>query len=124
MPRECKSKHGKLFYSFTPAISKEAVKRINDEVKEMRLHSMVQTKLEVIAAKLDPKIKGWINYYGRFRKSALNKIFWVLNNRLIKWVRWKHKPYRYNLKGAINWLKRVSRSNPYLFAHWKHGFMP
>lgn len=122
MPRECKSKHGKLFYSFTPAISKEAVKRINDEVKEMGLHSMVQTKLEVIASMLNPKIKGWINYYGRFRKSALGKIFYVLNNRLIKWVRWKYKPYRYNLKGAINWLKRICRTNPNLFAHWKHGF--
>lgn len=85
---------------------------------------MVQTKFEVIASLLNLKIKGWINYYGKFRKSELQKIFYVLNNRLIKWVRWKYKTYRYNLNGAINWLKRVSRMNPNLFAHWKHGFTP
>ncbi|GAA3934484.1 group II intron reverse transcriptase/nicotine-degrading enzyme NicX [Chitinophaga oryziterrae] len=124
MPRECKSKQGKRFYSFTPAISKEAVKKINDEVKGMKLHSMVQTRLEVIASMLNPKISGWINYYSRFRKSALWKVFYVLNSRLFKWVCWKYKKYRRNLYGAINWLRRLARTNPNLFAHWKHGFMP
>lgn len=121
MPRESKSKQGKLFYSFTPAISKEAVKKINDELKAMKLPSMVQTRLEVIAALLNAKIAGWINYYSRFRRSALWKVFYVLNNRLIKWVQSK---YKRNLYGSMDWLRRVARTNPNLFAHWKHGFMP
>jgi RNA-directed DNA polymerase len=124
MPRECKSKNGALFYSFTPAISKEAVKWINDEVKGMKLHSMVHTKLEVIASMLNPKITGWINYYSRFRKSEMWKVFYVLNNRLFKWVRWKYKKHRKNLYGSINWLRKVALTNPNLFAHWKHGFAP
>jgi RNA-directed DNA polymerase len=123
MPRECKSKSGALFYSFTPAISKEAVKRINDEVKGMKLHSMAQTELEVIASMLNTKIQGWINYYSRFRKSAMWKIFYVLNNRLYKWVQRKYKKHS-NIYGSINWLKRVSRMNPNLFVHWRHGFAP
>ena len=123
MPRECQSKNGALFHSFTPAISKEAVKRINDEVKGMKLHSMVHTKLEVIASMLNPKITGWINYYSRFRKSAMWKVFYVLNNRLYKWVRWKYKKHR-SLYGSINWLRKVALANPNLFAHWKHGFAP
>ena len=123
MPRECKSKNGALFYSFTPAISKEAVKRINDEVKGMRLHSMVQTELEVIASMLNSKIQGWINYYSRFRKSAMWKVFYVLNNRLCKWVQRKYKKHS-NIYGSINWLKRISRMNPNLFVHWRHGFTP
>ena len=124
MPRACKSRQGKVFCGFTPAISKEAIKKINDEVKGMKLHSMVQTPLEVISNRLNPKISGWIAYYSRFRRSALWNIFGVLNDRLVKWARCKYKKYRTHLWGAIHWLKRVARTHPSLFAHWKHGYRP
>ena len=71
-PRESKNKYGKLFCSFSPAISKQAVKRINDQTKGLKLHSMLQVSLEEIAVILNSKIRGWIGYYGKFRRSALN----------------------------------------------------
>jgi RNA-directed DNA polymerase len=124
MPRKCHTKQGHLFYSFTPAISSKAIKKINDEVKEMQIHRMSETKLEVIASMLNPKIRGWINYYGKFRKSELQKIFYVLHNRIFKWVRWKYKQHRKNTWGAIKWLRRVANTRPHLFVHWQHGFLP
>lgn len=123
-PRLCKTKQGNLFYSFTAAMSREAVKKINTIVKEMRIHRMVETKLEVIASMLNPRIRGWINYYGKFRKSEMQRVFYILNNRLFKWVRCKFKQHRYNILGAINWLRRVAKSNHDLFVHWQHGFKP
>jgi RNA-directed DNA polymerase len=123
-PRYCKSKEGNLFYSFTPAISREAVKKINTAIKKLEIHRMTETKIEVIANMLNPSIRGWINYYGKFRKSELQKIFYVLNNRLFKWVRRKYKQYKTNIMGAIWWLRRVAKANPNLFVHWQHGFKP
>lgn len=125
MPRKSIGKNGQIFCSFSPAISRNAAKKINEVIKGMKIHRKTETKLEVIARRLNPKIRGWINYYGRFRKSELGKkLFYVLNNRLFKWVRCKYKQYRDNIWGAIRWLRRVANVQPFLFVHWQHGFMP
>jgi RNA-directed DNA polymerase len=123
-PRESKNKNGKLFYSFSPAISKGSVKRINDEMKGLKLRSMLLVTIEVIASKLNLKIRGWIGYYGKYRKSALNKIFQVLNRRLIKWVQNKYKRIHQSIYHAVDWLKRECIAKPKLFTHWEHGYTP
>jgi hypothetical protein len=38
---------------------------------------------------------------------------------LIRWARRKYKRLRQKPKGARDWLARVVRSTPDLFAHWK-----
>lgn len=124
MSRECKSKEGKKFYGFTPAISKEAVKKINDTVKGMKLSSRVQTSLESIRTILNPKIEGWVAYYGLFRRFELGRIFFVLNKRLVKWAQRKYKRFRTRKADAVKWLKKVAQTTPELFAHWKYGFKP
>lgn len=123
-PRKSISKGGKIFCSFSPAIAKQAVKRINDQLKEMNLHSMLQTTLEVIASTLNSKIRGWIGYYGKYRRSELFKIFSVLNKRLIRWVRDKYKCIHRSTKLAVKWIKRESQIKPNLFTHWAYGFIP
>jgi RNA-directed DNA polymerase len=123
-PRESKNKYGKLFYNFSPAISNGSVKRINDNIKGLNLRSMLVATLEVIAARLNSKIRGWINYYGKYRKSSLNKIFQMLNRRLIKWVSSKYKRLRGSIYNAVDWLKRECVAKPKLFTHWAYGYKP
>ncbi len=124
-PRESIGVHGRIFCSYSPAISNRAAKRINDEIRGMGIHKRSRRKLEEIASMLNPRISGWINYYGKFRKSELGKkLFYILNNRLFKWVRCTYKRYRSNIWGAIRWLRRVAKSQPFLFVHWQHGFLP
>jgi RNA-directed DNA polymerase len=40
---------------------------------------------------LKSKIIGWINYYGKFRKSELYGVFRILNNAIVKWIKKKYK---------------------------------
>lgn len=40
---------------------------------------------------LRSKIVGWINYYGKFRKSELHGVFEVLDKAIMKWIKKKYK---------------------------------
>jgi RNA-directed DNA polymerase len=72
----------------------------------------------------NPVIRGWINYYGRFYKSALYSIFNQLNGAMIKWATRKYKRLRARQRRAYYWLGRIARHNQKLFAHWQFGARP
>lgn len=122
--RKTRSPKGRRFQSFSPAISKEALKKVVREIRRFKFQMWSSHGIEDIANELNPKLRGWINYYGKFRRSALRPCFHRLNVRLLKWVRFKYKKYRYKIKCAKFWLKNVFRSNPRLFAHWSCGVWP
>ena len=54
-----------------PAISKEALKKISAEVRSWRLHSRTGTDRADLAREINPIVRGWMNYYGAFYRSAL-----------------------------------------------------
>lgn len=66
-----------------------------------------------------PAVKGWINYYGKSRKSAMSAIYDYINNKLIKWARNKYKNLKRRKRYSGQWLRKLYIQNPYLFAHWK-----
>lgn len=124
-PRWVKGWLGKWHLGFTPAISNKRRKRIGQTLYKMKVHRMVQFSLQDIANLLAPKIRGWINYYGKFRFSELRKVFRVLNYRLMLWVRNKYRRFRKKIKThAFRWLGNVARKFPNLFLHWHYGFLP
>ena len=67
---------------------------------------------------VNPYIRGWINYYSHFYKSALYDSLRRIDFHLRAWVRRKFKRFRQTPKGAREWLARVIRTTPGLFAHW------
>jgi RNA-directed DNA polymerase len=67
----------------------------------------------------NPVLRGWIGYYGSYRKSALNPIFRRLNLTLGLWVRRKYKRFKGHRRRAAAWLGRIARRQPNLFAHWQ-----
>ena len=123
-PRKVRTRKGDLILGFGPAISKAARKKISQELRDLQIHRWTNSTIEEIAKTLNPKIRGWLNYYGKFRKSALSGLMYNLNQRLLKWVTNRYKKYRHNKKGAIRWLRRVAAKQPNLFAHWSFGFLP
>jgi RNA-directed DNA polymerase len=123
-PRKSKSKGGNLFYSFSPAISKQAKKKIQSALRQMKLHLKTRTTLEDIAVQINPKLRGWINYYGKYGKSSLNYVFFYLNERLLKWVGRKYKGYRYSKVKSLTWLNAQVKADRTMFVHWQHGFLP
>jgi RNA-directed DNA polymerase len=119
-PRLCAKANGQKFWGFRPAISKKNEKRINDELKRIAIHKWTQLSIPELAHALSSKIRGWINYHGKFRISELQKVFRQLNIRLAKWARNKYKLISYSK--SYGWLKRVIKYYPNTFVHWEYGF--
>lgn len=123
-PRIIKER-GKIKLGFMPAISQKNISRIGEELFKLNIHRWVHFSLSRVAELLNAKIRGWINYYSKFRKSELRKLFRVVNLRLAKWVRNKYRRFRrrhwYN---AYKFLQEIAISYPIMFEHWKCGFLP
>jgi RNA-directed DNA polymerase len=123
-PRIIKER-GKIKLGFTPAISQKNIARITDELVKLNIHRWVHFPLSRIAELLKSKIQGWLNYYGKFRKSELRKLFRVVNMRLAKWVRNKYRRFRRrHWFLAYKYLQGIAKSYPNMFEHWKYGFQP
>ena len=120
-PRLVRNRYGKLFVSFTPAISPRAAKRIRQQARRWRLHLRTSQSLEDIAHTINPVIRGWVNYYGAYQRSSLFPVLHQIDHHLVKWVKWKYKKKGNYTKRAIRWLGRVALHQPTLFAHWSLG---
>ncbi|WP_308469749.1 group II intron maturase-specific domain-containing protein [Gelidibacter japonicus] len=75
-----------------------------------------------IAHHLNPKLRGWIRYFGKYRGYSLSKVFYILRIKLVRWARYRYKRYRNNLTKAYKWLNRVREQYPSLFYHWFIGY--
>ena len=122
--RLTKSKAGKLFVGFTPAISPSSAKAIRRKIREWRLGHKTQLSLDEIAREINPCLRGWINYYGAFNRSVLMNVFRHLETRLFKYVKRKYKQRCRHLKRAKRWLVKVYEYQPDLFVHWQYGRHP
>lgn len=123
-PRIIKER-GRIKLGFSPAISQKNIARLSGELYKLKIHRWVHFPLSRIAEILRSTIRGWLNYYSKFRKSELRKLFRVVNLRLTKWVRNKYRKFRRrHWYFAYKYLKGIAKSYPNMFEHWKHGFMP
>ena len=122
--RWAKSRWGKYFVNFSPAISNEATKSIRDTVRSWRLHRRSDKSLGDLARMYNPIIRGWINYYGSYYKSALYRVFYPLSRSLIRWAMRKYKKLKPHVQRAAYWLGRIAKREPHLFAHWQMGMRP
>ncbi len=118
-PRRAKSRWGKFFVTFTPAVSNEAATKMRRTMRSWRLHLRSDRAIEELARRWNPVLRGWIQYYGKFYKSALNPVFGHLNRTLARWASRKFKRLRRHQRRATHWLGRLARREPRLFAHWE-----
>ena len=118
-PRRAKNHKGKLFVGFMPAISNKAKKLICETMRRWKMHRQTDKSLDELARVVNPVLRGWINYYGRFYKSALYRVFQHLNNILVQWASRKYKRLRGYDQRASQWLQGVFHRQPKLFAHWQ-----
>jgi RNA-directed DNA polymerase len=122
-PRMSKSRYGKFFTNFTPAIGDKAIKRIKKEIRSWQIHLRSDKELDDLASMFNPKVQGWINYYGKFYISMMYPYLRNIEFDLIRWAMRKYKGLRRHRERAKFWLGRVARREPRLFAHWKLGLM-
>jgi RNA-directed DNA polymerase len=120
--RLCKGRN--YFVGFTPAVSKSAIKAMGATIRGWKLQLWSSASLEDIAKRINPVVRGWLNYYGRFNKSALYPILRQIQYALVRWAMRKYKRLRSHWLKATHWLGRIARREPRLFASWGFGFRP
>lgn len=123
-PRRSVTKEGRRFLNFTPAVSGKAQTSMRQAVHDWRLHLHANRTLEELAQDCNPIVRGWMQYYGVFYKSALGGVYNHINRALVLWARRKYKPLRRSQKRAKQWLGRLARREPALFVHWQAGGLP
>ena len=115
--RGARRKDGRIFSSFQPAVSRDALKKMGGVVRRWRINLRTSDDVAALAAWLNPVVRGWMNYYGAFYRSALYRLLQRINTYLVRWARRKFKRLR-SFKKAKRWWKGLIRRQPHLFAHW------
>jgi RNA-directed DNA polymerase len=115
--RSARNKHGRMFASFLPAVSRGAVVAMGRQVRRWGIHLRVGANLADLARWMNPIVRGWMQYYGAFNRSALYPLLRRINTYLVRWARRKFKRLR-AFKKAKSWWNRLQRREPNLFAHW------
>ena len=119
-PRKAMTKTGTVFVSFLPAVSTTAAKSLRQRIRSWRINRRSDKSLQEIAEFINPIVRGWVNYYGRFYRSRLGStVLQQINDYLIRWAMQKYKPLRRRRRKTIRFLARIARSNPDLFVHWQ-----
>ncbi len=119
-PRGAKDKKGRLFLSFLPAASIESKRSLRQKIRKWAIHRQSQHSLEELAKLINPVVRGWFNYFGKFNQATVIEMSYYLNNLLSKWARKKFRKLRYRKRESAEWVKRTAKSVPHLFAHWKY----
>jgi RNA-directed DNA polymerase len=119
-PRRARNRNGQYFVSFSPAVSARAAKQMRQTIRrDWRLTHRTDKELSDLAHMFNPILRGWINYYGRFYRSAMVQALWTLNPALTRWAQRKYKTLKGHRTRATRWLGGVARRDPTLFAHWQ-----
>ena len=108
-PRVCKnSKLNKLFVGFSPAVSKTALKSMRAKTKKLNWRNRTELSLNDIAKRYNRVLQGWLNYYGRYNRSALYAVWHHFNKTLVAWAMHKYKPFRGHKTRAVSFLVKIA----------------
>ncbi len=116
-PRSAENRNGQLFTTFSPAIGPDALKAKGQQVRDWRIHKRVGSDLAELAEWINPVVRGWMNYYGRFSRSRLYRLLQRINTYIVRWARNKYRRLG-SLKKAKRWWTGLVDREPGLFAHW------
>lgn len=109
------------FMVFNAAICQNAKTFIRERIRAVFNPRNTQVSLEEIAMKLNPKIRGWLNYYSKFNPRVAGNVFLYLNGLIRRWIEEK---YRLRSKKAIvNKYESTMQLNTQMFVHWQKGIV-
>jgi len=118
-PRSAFSKKkGGMFLGYDCAISISSRKRIADKLEALNVNKLSFKSIVGVAQHLNPLIRGWVHYYGKFKMYELTKVFRLLSKRLVWWARKRYKRYKTSIRKAYKWLATIRNQFPTLFYHW------
>ena len=115
-----KCRDGKLRNNFIASASKKACKSLRNKIKDMELHKMTGSNINIIAEIINPIVRGWINYFNKYNPSAIKYTIECIQRRIVRWAMCKYKHLRGRRQRAEKWLLEVKTREPKLFAHWSY----
>ena len=104
---------------YTPAVSPAALKSMRETIRNLRIPRQTPGTLAEIAQQINPLLRGWIDYYGRFSRSGLAPLVDYVNQKLKAWIMRKYKRFRFHKTRASLFLRQLARDNVDLFVHWQ-----
>jgi RNA-directed DNA polymerase len=116
-----RSRDNKLFCGFNPAVSASALKSMRTTIRELDIRHRTELPLTEIARRINPLLRGWIDYYGRYAPSALSPLLRYVNQTLRAWVMRKFKRFAAHKTRAGRFLERLARTKADIFVHWRLG---
>ena len=112
-----------LFCGFNPAVSASAMKTMREAIRDLNLRRQTQLSLQDIARELNPLLRGWIGYYGRYAPSALYPLLRYVNQLLVAWAMRKFKRFKGHKVLVGRFFERLAKEQPNLFVHWQNGMV-
>ena len=79
---------------------------MRETIKGLKIRKRTEVTLDDIARELNPMVRGWIAYYGRYTRSALYPLARYLNQTLAVWMKRKYKRFHRRLGRARTSLRR------------------
>ena len=122
-PRRATNRQVTRFVSFLPAMSSKAAQRMRATMRAWRRLPTSQ-RLEALARVVNPVVRGWANYYGRYYRSRCMAVLRHVNLALAAWVRRKYKRFRRRPRASLQWLRRLAAREAQLFVVWPLGVKP
>jgi RNA-directed DNA polymerase len=116
-----KSRDNSMFCGFNPAVSPSALKTMRSTIRDLNIRRQTQLSLADIARTLNPLVRGWIEYYGRYAPSALSPMLRYVNQTLVRWAMRKFKRFKAHKIRASRFLQKLVREKMSLFVHWRIG---
>lgn len=107
---------GNIFMAFAAEVSPSNQKRIRQVIRELGAWKNTRLEMTDLAELLNSRLRGWINYYGKYSNRTLRRTLQTVDLRLIKWIGKKHK---LGYRRSYQKLKEIRQQNPMLFYHWQ-----
>lgn len=90
-PRRVKRADGTIETGFYPAISPKAVESIKAQLQEWGFRQQLNWTLKQVRDYWNPRLRGWISYYGSVRRSEVGAALKHFDLCMAKWLATKYK---------------------------------
>jgi len=97
------------------------MKTMRATIRDLNVRRQTQLSLQDIAQMINPLLRGWIAYYGRYAHSALSPLLRYVNQTLVAWAMRKFKRFKRHKIQASKFFQRLATECVDLFVHWQIG---